>query len=137
MPSMAELTATLTLDSAGFDAGMTSANQQLGQLGTTSASAGAAFNASSVAMAGAATAIGAGIASSISGAAEFQSTMNTVGAVTGATAEQMSQLSAAALDIGAKTSFSAQQGAQAIAELGRAGVPIPDILNGAAQATAT
>lgn len=68
-------------------------------------------------------------------AADFQQQMSEVGAVSGATAEQMTQLTDKARQIGKDTSFSATEASTAMAELVKAGVSIPDVMNGAADAT--
>jgi TP901 family phage tail tape measure protein len=82
------------------------------------------------------TGIFAGFGLAVNGAMNYEAAMNAVQASLGATNPQMEQLGALALDIGAKTQFSATQGAQAIEELGKAGVAIPDILGGAALSAA-
>lgn len=64
-------------------------------------------------------------------AAKFEKAMSGVGAVADATAGQMVQLRAAALEAGRATSFTASQAADAEAELARAGVSVADILGGA------
>ncbi len=63
--------------------------------------------------------------------ARFDKQMSEVGAVSGATAEQMGKLRQAALDAGKATSFSASEAAQAEAELAKAGISTADILGGA------
>lgn len=64
-------------------------------------------------------------------AASFDKQMSEVGAVAGATADEMAQLRQAALDAGAATVFSAKDAAQAEAELAKAGIKTSDILGGA------
>lgn len=63
--------------------------------------------------------------------ARFDKQMSEVGAVTNATAAEMEQLRAAALDAGAATAFSATEAAQAQAELAKAGLDTSQILGGA------
>jgi TP901 family phage tail tape measure protein len=82
-----------------------------------------------VAAAGAAMAGGFGLA--VKAAADFEKEMSGVRAVSNASAEDMQRLRDAALDAGAKTSFSASQAAQAQAELAKAGISTADILGGA------
>jgi TP901 family phage tail tape measure protein len=82
---------------------------------------------------GAAGVAGFGVAAKT--AIDFQQSMAEVGAVSGATAEQMTQLTDKARLIGKETSFSASEASLAMQELVKAGVSIPDVMNGAADAT--
>lgn len=75
--------------------------------------------------------IAAGIGLAINASMGFDSSMSMVGAVSGATAEQMGRLRQAALDAGAATIFSAKDAADAEGELAKAGISVSDILNGA------
>lgn len=56
--------------------------------------------------------------------------MSTVQANTGASADEMNQLRQAAIDAGADTIYSATESADAINELGKAGLSTSDILSG-------
>ena len=67
-------------------------------------------------------------------AADFERSMDQVGAVAGATASEMGQLSAAAKSIGADTAFSASQAAGAMEELAAGGRSVAQILGGEARA---
>jgi len=80
-------------------------------------------------------AIVAGFALAVKTASDFQKELSGIQAVSGATADQMDLINKAALRIGKDTAFSASEAAQAMSELAKAGVSIPDILNGAADAT--
>lgn len=62
--------------------------------------------------------------------ADFDQQMSTVQANTGATSAQMDQLRAAAIEAGASTVYSASDSADAINDLGKAGMSVTDILNG-------
>lgn len=79
---------------------------------------------------------GAGLAlvDSIKKAAEFEHQISQVGAVSGATAGEMGQISDAALRIGKDTAFSASEAASAMEELAAQGVSTADIIGGAADA---
>ena len=88
----------------------------------------------------AATAVGglaAGLASSVSDAADFQQGMADIQASMGASTEETAQLKNLILDLGIdpKLKVSAEEAAQAIGQLGTAGVSIDDIMNGAARST--
>jgi len=63
-------------------------------------------------------------------AADFDASMSTVQANTGASADEMNQLRQAAIDAGADTIYSATESADAINELGKAGLSTSDILSG-------
>ena len=80
-------------------------------------------------------AIAAGIGASVKVAADFEKQMSAVKAVSGATAQEMAQLSGKALQLGKDTSFSAMEAGRGLEELVKGGVPIADIMNGAAEAT--
>lgn len=80
-------------------------------------------------------AIAAGIAVAVNSAANFEQRMSAVKAVSGATGAEMSKLSSLALQLGKDTAFSATDAASAIEELVKAGISVPDVMNGAAQAT--
>lgn len=82
-------------------------------------------------------ALGAGLASSISDAADFQQGMADIQASMGASAEDTAKLKDLILDLGIdpKLKVSAEEAAQAIGQLGTAGVSIDDIMNGAARST--
>ena len=75
-----------------------------------------------------------GLVASISAAADFESKLSSIGAVSGATAEEMSQLSGLALQLGADTAFSASEAAAGIEELIKGGLSIADVMGGGAKA---
>jgi TP901 family phage tail tape measure protein len=66
----------------------------------------------------------------VKSAADFDKQMSSVAAATHASAAEMSQLRAAALQAGKDTQFSATQAAQGIEELSKAGVSTANILGG-------
>jgi TP901 family phage tail tape measure protein len=78
--------------------------------------------------------VGGGIAAAFGLAAyaalNFDKQMSEVGAVAGATGDQLDQLRQAAIDAGQATVFSASEAAQAEAELAKAGVSTADIIGG-------
>lgn len=76
----------------------------------------------------------AGFGLAINAAANFEKQMSGVKAVAGGTEAQFEQLRQKALQLGADTAFSASEAGLAIEELAKAGIPIEDILNGAADA---
>lgn len=83
----------------------------------------------------AATAIVGGIALAVNAAIDFEKRISAIGAVSGASADQLDQLRKKALQLGKDTAFSASESAQAMEELVKAGLTVADVLNGAADAT--
>lgn len=84
--------------------------------------------------------VGAGVAAAagalairkiISASMDFEKTMSGVGAVSNASAAELTSLRQAALDAGRDTAFSAAEAAVAETELAKAGVSTSDILSGA------
>lgn len=73
--------------------------------------------------------VGAG-AAAIKTAANFESGMSAVAAISGATGTQLDQLTDKALDMGAKTKFSASEAASAMEYMAMAGWKTEDMLNG-------
>ena len=67
-------------------------------------------------------------ATAVSSAADFEQSLNIMAQVSGATADQMAGLQAQALEMGAVTSFSAGEAAQAQLELAKAGLNVNDIM---------
>jgi TP901 family phage tail tape measure protein len=80
-------------------------------------------------------ALGAFAAVAVVSFARFDKAMSRAGAGTQATASQMTALRAAAIRAGADTAFSATQAADAITEMGKAGVSVQDILGGGLKGT--
>lgn len=79
--------------------------------------------------------IAAGLALGAKTAIDFEKQISAIGAVSGATREELETLRKKALQIGTDTSFSATQAALAMEELAKAGISTTDILAGAADAT--
>lgn len=89
--------------------------------------------AKGTAIAGAA--IAGGLALAVKSAADFEKGLSNIKAVTGANDKQMEATRQKALQLGKDTQFSAGEAAAAIEELAKAGIKLPDVLNGAADAT--
>lgn len=81
---------------------------------------------------GAATVAGFGLA--IKSAADFEKRISAIGAVSNTSGKELDSLRQLALQLGKDTKFSAGEAAVAIEELAKAGIPVKDILNGAASA---
>ena len=78
--------------------------------------------------------LAAGLALVSKSAIDFEKQISAIGAVSGASSQDLEALRKKALQLGADTAFSASEAANAMEELAKAGVSLPDILNGAADA---
>lgn len=88
-------------------------------------------------LATAAAGLTAGLGAVVSSAASFDKTIRQVGAAANVPAQGMKSLSELALKMGADTSFSAKQAADAMLELAKGGISEADIRAGALQETLT
>lgn len=120
----------LMADTASYEAAMTRA----GSTAKTVASGMEHTGRKSALIASGMTAAGLAVAAfgvaAVKMAADFDQQMSTVQANTGATSAQMDQLRAAAIEAGASTVYSASDSADAINDLGKAGMSVTDILIG-------
>lgn len=124
------ITVRLLADTSNFTAGMAKVSGESQKAATTMEAAGGKTKliTTGVAAAGvAATALGV---AAIKMAADFDASMSTVQANTGASADEMAQLRQAAIDADADIIYSATESADAINELGKAGLSTSDILSG-------
>lgn len=78
-----------------------------------------------------------GLAGAVKAAANFEKTISSVGAVSGASADQLKLLGDAALRIGKDTQYGATEAAGAMEILAANGISVTDILGGAADAATT
>ena len=120
----------LMADTASYEAAMTRAGSTAKTVASGMENTGrkSALIASGMTTAGLAVAA-FGVAA-VKMAADFDQQMSTVQANTGATSAQMDQLRAAAIEAGASTVYSASDSADAINDLGKAGMSVTDILTG-------
>ena len=123
----------LTAQVQGFIDGMEKSAKAAREVGTESEKLAAQKQAfqmlgASALLMGAAAA--AGVTLAVAKWADFDQAMSNVQAATGESEAGMEALSNAALDAGARTVFSAEEAANAIEELAKAGVSTADILNG-------
>ena len=120
----------LMADTASYEAAMTRA----GSTAKTVASGMEDTGRKSALIANGMTAAGLAVAAfgvaAVKMAADFDQKMSTVQANTGATSAQLDQLRAAAIEAGASTVYSASDSADAINDLGKAGMSVTDILTG-------
>lgn len=75
-----------------------------------------------------------GFGAAISSAADFEKQISGIAAVSNATGPELESIRKKALQLGKDTQFSASEAASAIEELVKAGIPVADVLNGAADA---
>lgn len=108
----------------------------LNQVGSATDNAGKNWAKTSLMFAGGAAAVVGGLGMAINAAADYEQSISNITALGGEYAKSQEQISSLALKIGQDTAFSATEGAQAIAELAKAGVSVTDILGGAAMEAA-
>lgn len=132
------IAAKLVLSTNPFTASMEAARLQLSDFADSSKSVGERMNSLGTAMqtTGKMATLGLTVpilgigAAATKSAADFEQGMSNVKAVSGATSEEMKQLSGLALQMGKDTSFSAGEAAKGIEELIKAGVSVTDIMGG-------
>lgn len=98
-------------------------------------SAGQGFDEAGNRMAVAGAVIAAGLGLAANSAINFEKQVSAIGAVSGATREELELLRKKALQIGKDTAFGATEAAMAMEELAKSGISVTDILSGAADAT--
>lgn len=108
------------LDESGFKSG-------IGKLGSI---AKGGLTVLGGAIAGVASAIGAGSAAAIKVGSDFEAGMSKVSAISGATGSELQQLTDKAKEMGAKTKFSATESAEAFQYMAMAGWKTGDMLDG-------
>lgn len=124
MPEDGKVVFKYVADTSGIDAGNAAAESKLKSVGSKLGGVGLGIaKALGVAFVAASTAV-------YKVGSDFEATMSGVQAVSGATAEQMEVLTAAALQAGEDTVFSASESAKAIEELIKAGLSIEQVLKG-------
>jgi len=120
--TIARMAVELGMDASGFESGIAKAQQQTESLVSKLGKAGATMSAAvTLPLAGVAT-------MALKSAGDFESSMNVLQSVSGATAGDMQALTEQALRLGAETSFSAGEAADAMLELGKAGMGTKDIM---------
>lgn len=135
--NMGSAIAYLELDTSKFSKGFTSAYNDLKVFGDKSATAGQKFKGFSSAL----NTVGSGLAKGVTlpllgvgtavvkVASSFDSAMSEVKAISGATGTQFTQLRDKAIEMGAKTKFSATESAEAFKYMAMAGWDTKDMLN--------
>jgi TP901 family phage tail tape measure protein len=122
MSTIATMNVKLAMDARDFEGSIGRVQQQAESLSKRMGSMGAAMSlgitAPLMGVAGAA----------LKSAGDFEASMNVLQSVSGATAGDMAALQQQALELGASTSFSAGEAAEAMLELGKAGMGATDIM---------
>lgn len=135
--NMGSAIAYLELDTSKFSKGFTSAYNDLKVFGDKSATAGQKFKGFSSALNTVGSGLAKGVTLSLLGvgtaavkvASSFDSAMSEVKAISGATGTQFTQLRDKAIEMGAKTKFSATESAEAFKYMAMAGWDTKDMLN--------
>lgn len=123
MATIADLLISVGIDVKDAQSGAAEVNSRLDSIGKSAMGVGAAMTAGITAP------IGGMMGAVVSTAAEFESTMNGVRAVTGATGDDFQALEGLAKEMGATTQFSATEAAQGIEMLGMAGFDTTQIMD--------
>ena len=136
--NMGKAVAYLELDTSKFQQGFKSAQSDLKTFVSSSASAGTRIEALGSAM----TTVGSTLiktitvplvavgTASLKTAADFEAGMSEVKAISGATGTEFDRLNAKAIEMGAKTKFSASESAEAFKYMAMAGWDASDMLSG-------
>lgn len=129
--TVASLQAVLSLDKTGFDRGIKTSTGMLEKLGNVGV--GMAVDA----LTGGLRAAGDAIASSVTASADLESQLSAVGAVTGATNDEIGELKSLVTDLGIDPNLkvSSFEAADAIEMLARNGLTVDEVLQGAARST--
>ena len=122
----------IEIDATGAEKGAKKAGKAVDGLSGKWAKAGPGMVAAGGAVGSIGAVVAGGFALAVNSAMDFEKRMSAVQAVSGATQSEMKTLSDKALQLGADTSFSASEAATAIEELVKAGVSVPEVMNGAA-----
>lgn len=128
----------LDLDTSGFQRGFQSALKDLKDFNSTSEGINAKLKSLSSAFKSAGSSLTTGVTLPIAGAGtaivsiatQFESAMSNVQAISGATGEEFEALEQKAIDLGGSTAFSAQEVADAMTEMAKAGWDTQQILDG-------
>ncbi len=122
MATVGSLVVRIGADVSGLDKALQTAQGKLRAVGSQMKQLGTGLTL------GVSAPLGAIAVGALSSAADFESAMNMMQAVSGATATQMSDLSAQALEMGRVTSFSAGEAAQAQLELAKSGMTATQVM---------
>lgn len=125
---------SIEIDSSGAEVGVDRATKSVAGFGQGLDKAAAGMTRAGLVMGGVGVAAVAGFGVAINAAANFEQRISAIGAVSNASSQDLEKFRKLAIQLGQDTKFSAGQAATAIEELAKAGISIPDILQGAAKA---
>lgn len=126
-----ELSAVLSLNSKGFESGLQNSESLMGRIGGSIKNGFSKLgNVAQAAMAKAGDAALGLVKDSINAGANFDAGMSKVAAISGATGKDLDKLRQKAMDMGAKTKFSASEAADAFSYMAMAGWKTSDMLSG-------
>lgn len=117
-------------DITDFSRKMAESNKALSNFGKANAETFDAFKKTGAAVTGAGLALAGGLGFAVKTAANFESAMSSVAAISGATGEDFDLLSAKAREMGASTSFSASEAAEGLEYMALAGWNTQQMLGG-------
>src|SRR5690606_2251879 len=117
-------------DISDFSRKMADSNRALENFSKANKQTFDAFKQTGAVVTGAGVAIAAGLGGAVKIAANFEAEMSKVGAISGATGDEIKILSEKAREMGAKTKFSASESAQAFQYMAMAGWKTTDMLDG-------
>lgn len=128
MPTLAELIVKVGANIGGLERGFGAAQGQIDALVKKTRPMADDFTAVGKVVTGAGIAIGAGLGHAVSVASDFEQQMSKVQALSGGTRTDFERLRDAAIELGAKTSFSASEAAQGMQNFAAAGLNTTEIL---------
>lgn len=123
--TIASMAVNIGLDLSEFTKNANEFNKSFKQLGGQMQDVGGKI---AVGFGGAALAVGAGLASAVTKAADFEAQMDKVGAISGASAKEMEALNKTALDLGASTSKSASEVAEGMSNMAAMGFTANEVI---------
>lgn len=118
MATIEEVIVRIGADISNYSRNVQKAGQEIQTLGKSASDLGSSLASS---FGGYALAVGGALGYTVKSAASFDSAMRKAGAIAGATGEEFDAMKAAAIDLGAKTSLSASEVADAMTELAAKG----------------
>ncbi|WP_226568138.1 phage tail tape measure protein [Bacillus stratosphericus] len=124
--SVGEIVARLELDSSQFSAGVSRAEGQMRQMGSSAKSLSKQMSLVQTAALAVGGAVVAGIGVSVKTAADFEQAMSKVGAISGATGQDFEDLKKIAMDLGESTKFTATEAAEGLQYLSMAGFSVKE-----------
>lgn len=133
--NLGEARGRIVIDGSGAVAGVAAARQATSGLMGTLQNNQQTIRRTGVLLTGIGAAALAGFGTAVNAAADFEKELSAIKAVTGSSEEAMDDVREKALQLGRDTAYGAAEAANAMVNLGKAGLTTSDIVNGAADAT--